>query len=105
MLVTDHSFCLSCLGTGDIVLDMENQVKANIIRIQLLEKQNEGLRNSVRKLQTMQAQQDGDQHVEDCNGGDRWATHVRVCKLSLLVPLPLNSLWQGHMWMLCFLSG
>lgn len=84
---------------------MENQVKANIIRIQLLEKQNEGLRNSVRKLQTLQAQQDRDQHVEDCNGGDRWATHVQVCKLSQLVPLPLSFVWPVRMWMLSFLSG
>jgi hypothetical protein len=34
------------LGTGDIAIDMENQVKANAMRIQVLEEQNEGLRNS-----------------------------------------------------------
>ncbi|XP_061198305.1 coiled-coil domain-containing protein 157-like [Saccostrea echinata] len=41
-------------GTGDIVTDMENQVKANTIRIQILEEQNETLRNSVGKVLGMQ---------------------------------------------------
>ncbi|XP_048760038.2 coiled-coil domain-containing protein 157-like [Ostrea edulis] len=41
-------------GTGDIVIDMENQVKANSIRIQVLEEQNETLRNSVSKVFHMQ---------------------------------------------------
>lgn len=42
------------LGTGDIVFDMENQVKANTIRIQVLEEQNETLRNSVSKVLNLQ---------------------------------------------------
>ncbi|CAG2195537.1 unnamed protein product [Mytilus edulis] len=41
-------------GTGDIALDMENQVKANAIRIQVLEEQNEGLRNSITKVMSLQ---------------------------------------------------
>lgn len=41
-------------GTGDIVFDMENQVKANTIRIQVLEEQNETLRNSVSKVLNLQ---------------------------------------------------
>lgn len=42
------------IGTGDIALDMENQVKANAIRIQVLEEQNEGLRNSITKVMSLQ---------------------------------------------------
>ena len=37
-------------GTGDIAVDMENQVKANMMRIQVLEEQNEGLRRSITKV-------------------------------------------------------
>ncbi|XP_014670467.1 PREDICTED: coiled-coil domain-containing protein 157-like [Priapulus caudatus] len=37
-------------GTGDIVQDMQRQVSANSIRIQVLEKQNCSLRNSLSKL-------------------------------------------------------
>lgn len=60
-------------GTGDILLDMENQVKANNIRIQLLETQNDGLRNSVSKLQSMQGQEE---HEELKHGSQRWATQI-----------------------------
>ena len=42
------------LGTGDIAIDMENQVKANAMRIQVLEGQNEGLRNSITKIVSLQ---------------------------------------------------
>lgn len=41
-------------GTGDIAVDMENQVKANAVRIQVLEEQNEGLRNSITKIVSLQ---------------------------------------------------
>lgn len=41
-------------GTGDIVVDMENQVKANSQRINILEEQNEGLRNSITKILSVQ---------------------------------------------------
>ncbi|XP_033747469.1 coiled-coil domain-containing protein 157-like [Pecten maximus] len=41
-------------GTGDIVVDMENQVKANSQRITILEEQNEGLRNSITKIVSIQ---------------------------------------------------
>ncbi|XP_045171608.2 coiled-coil domain-containing protein 157-like isoform X2 [Mercenaria mercenaria] len=64
-------------GTGDILLDMENQIRANIVRIQLLETQNDGLRNSVRKLQAMQQEQP--EYVEE-EDNQRWATHVNVKK-------------------------
>ncbi len=37
-------------GTGDITVDMENQVKANSLRIKILEDQNAGLRNSITKM-------------------------------------------------------
>ena len=37
-------------GTGDIVIDMENQVKANSMRIMVLEEQNGALRNSIAKV-------------------------------------------------------
>lgn len=37
-------------GTGDIATDMENQVKANIMRIQVLEDLNERLRRSITKV-------------------------------------------------------
>ncbi|GFO09866.1 coiled-coil domain-containing protein 157-like isoform x1 [Plakobranchus ocellatus] len=40
-------------GTGDIVLDMQNQVKANSIRMKLLEEQNSGLSQSILKLTHM----------------------------------------------------
>lgn len=62
---------------------MENQIKANNIRIQLLEAQNGGLRNSVGKLQAMQQQQPLDDQLEDER---RWATrvHVQVSERQLL---------------------
>lgn len=41
-------------GTGDIAIDMENQVQANAMRIQVLEEQNEGLRNSITKIVSLQ---------------------------------------------------
>ena len=37
-------------GTGDIAVDMGNQVKANVMRIHVLEEQNEGLRRSISKV-------------------------------------------------------
>ncbi|KAK7474482.1 hypothetical protein BaRGS_00034304 [Batillaria attramentaria] len=40
-------------GTGNIVLDMENQVKANTIRMQVLDEQNEGLKRSITKVLSM----------------------------------------------------
>lgn len=66
-------------GTGDIVLDMENQVKANNVRIQLLETQNEGLRNSISKLTCVQQQQEfRTQDVQNAEGdGQRWATNIQ----------------------------
>ncbi|ESO97771.1 hypothetical protein LOTGIDRAFT_72099, partial [Lottia gigantea] len=36
-------------GTGNIMKDMENQVKANLVRVQILEHQSEGLQNSIFK--------------------------------------------------------
>ena len=67
------------LGTGDILCDMDNQVKANSIRIHLLESQNEGLRNSIGKLQQMQYQQQPDYSTEgNCNNNNMWATHLQV---------------------------
>ncbi|XP_013408045.1 coiled-coil domain-containing protein 157 isoform X2 [Lingula anatina] len=42
-------------GSGDIALDMENQVKANHTRIQILEEQNTALRNSITKVLAAQA--------------------------------------------------
>jgi hypothetical protein len=42
-------------GTGDITLDMENQVKANSLRIHILEEQNQSLRNSISKMLQLQA--------------------------------------------------
>ncbi|GFR57955.1 coiled-coil domain-containing protein 157 [Elysia marginata] len=41
-------------GTGDIMLDMQNQVKANSIRMRLLEDQNNGLNHSILKLTNLQ---------------------------------------------------
>ncbi|KAK3781665.1 hypothetical protein RRG08_043576 [Elysia crispata] len=41
-------------GTGDILLDMQNQVKANSIRMRLLEEQNSGLNHSILKLTNLQ---------------------------------------------------
>ena len=38
------------LGTGDVVVDMESQVKANSMRIMVLEEQNGALRNSIAKV-------------------------------------------------------
>ena len=42
--------CFFAPGTGNIAVDMENQVKANMMRIQVLEEQNEGLRRSITKV-------------------------------------------------------
>ena len=64
------TFSFLSIGTGDLVLDMENQVKANNVRIELLEKQNEGLRNSITKLMTVQ---------QPAPQQPQWATYVRVC--------------------------
>jgi hypothetical protein len=47
-------------GTGDLVLDMENQVKANTMRIQVLEQQNDGLQRSITKMMARHAA-----HVRD----------------------------------------
>lgn len=57
------------------MVDMENQVKANNIRIQLLESQNNGLRNSIHKLQSMQQPQLSNQQEDE---DDKWATYVQV---------------------------
>jgi hypothetical protein len=65
-------------GTGDILLDMENQVKANIVRIQLLETQNDGLRNSIRKLESIQHQQPHN-YYDEREDDQRWAVNVQVC--------------------------
>ena len=51
------------------MVDMENQVKANNIRIQLLENQNDGLRNSIMKLRNMQ---------QTSPQPEPWAIHVKV---------------------------
>ena len=69
------SITLLYLGTGDIVLDMENQVKANNVRIELLEKQNDGLRNSITKLMNMQQQQE-----QQAPQQTQWATYVTVIR-------------------------
>lgn len=37
-------------GTGNLILDMEQQQKANGIRIKILEQENETLHNSLEKL-------------------------------------------------------
>ena len=50
-------------GTGDIVVDMESQVKANSTRIMVLEEQNGALRNSVAKV--LQTQQRGPKEVNN----------------------------------------
>ncbi|RUS89766.1 hypothetical protein EGW08_002469 [Elysia chlorotica] len=41
-------------GTGDILQDMQNQVKANSVRVRLLEEQNSGLNHSILKLTNLQ---------------------------------------------------
>ena len=43
-------------GTGDIATDMSNQVKANEIRIALLDKQNGTMRKTLEKLSGRQLQ-------------------------------------------------
>lgn len=43
---------LYALGTGDVKTDMQNQVLANSIRIQVLEQQNLSLSNSITKLRS-----------------------------------------------------
>ena len=47
-----HGVCTNAfvVGTGDIALDMENQVKANMRRIMALEEQNATLRKSITKV-------------------------------------------------------
>ncbi|KAK6192725.1 hypothetical protein SNE40_004149 [Patella caerulea] len=50
-------------GTGNLVKDMENQVKANLIRIQILENQSEGLQNSICKFVSNQ----GHSPVRSCS--------------------------------------
>lgn len=40
-----------CKGTGDVLTDMTNQVKANEIRIDLLGKQNSTMKKTLDKLQ------------------------------------------------------
>ena len=44
------TICDIFAGTGDLAVDMENQVKANSVRIQILEEQNLKLRNTVTKM-------------------------------------------------------
>ncbi|KAJ8312417.1 hypothetical protein KUTeg_009790 [Tegillarca granosa] len=58
-------------GTGDIVRDMENQVHANSIRIQVLEEQNEGLRHSVSKIMAAQGHKPK----------EAWKQFVLICML------------------------
>lgn len=68
-------------GTGDIIVDMGNQVKANTIRIQLLETQNDGLRNSISKLQQLQYQQPPEQSFHNMElpvNQDKWAAQIQV---------------------------
>ena len=43
------------IGSGDIAKDMENQVKANSIRIKVLEDQNTKLRQTITKMVTAQS--------------------------------------------------
>ena len=62
------------LGTGDIGVDMDNQVKANSIRIQILEEQNQGLRRTIQKLLQQQS------HGGTIGG----ATEVRKSPISVL---------------------
>lgn len=47
-------------GTGDIATDMENQVTANTLRIQILEEQNSKLRRTILKLLGMKDDNVGD---------------------------------------------
>ncbi|KAL3857715.1 hypothetical protein ACJMK2_012357 [Sinanodonta woodiana] len=63
-------------GSGDIVYDMENQVKANNSRINLLEEQNEGLRNSIQKILAIQRQQP--QHHIDPEPQPKQAKYVKT---------------------------
>ncbi|XP_071110838.1 coiled-coil domain-containing protein 157-like [Haliotis cracherodii] len=65
-------------GTGDIVTDMQNQVKANSVRIQVLEDQNEGLRNSITKVLTMtQAREPPAKHQQMPGPAPLWKTESR----------------------------
>ena len=57
---------------------MENQVKANNVRIELLERQNDGLRNSITKLMTMQQPAVPQQ--------PQWATYVTVSLICCYIP-------------------
>ena len=46
------------LGSGNIVQDMSNQVKANSIRISVLNQQNHGLTKSIQKIKAMTQETD-----------------------------------------------
>lgn len=37
-------------GTGSVLLDMQNQLQANIVRINILEQENTSLRSTIEKL-------------------------------------------------------
>ena len=41
-------------GTGNIAVDMENQVAANSVRIKVLEEQNNTLRNTISRMLQLQ---------------------------------------------------
>ncbi|XP_046578937.1 coiled-coil domain-containing protein 157-like [Haliotis rubra] len=64
-------------GTGDIVTDMQNQVRANSMRIQVLEDQNEGLRNSITKVLTMtQGREPPGKHQQVSGPAPLWKTEA-----------------------------
>lgn len=42
--------CVCCLGTGNVADDMQNQIKANSLRISVLETENAKLRTTVGKM-------------------------------------------------------
>lgn len=50
LLLIHHIFCL---GTNNIIIDMQNQMRTNEIRIDLLRKQNDSLKSSLEKLLSM----------------------------------------------------
>ena len=54
MFHCDREMFVCDSGTGDIAVDMENQVKANSLRIHVLEEQNATLRKTITKM--LQAQ-------------------------------------------------
>ncbi|XP_074641534.1 coiled-coil domain-containing protein 157-like [Tubulanus polymorphus] len=81
-------------GTGDIARDMENQVQANSLRIQLLENENEGLRNSITKMLASQAQR-----KNETNSQLEFQSSLIKSLNSGSAPLPLwkkNSLERIH---------